>query len=239
MEMKLGRVLTRIVMIVAVFLGGTLMAGADVVPPTLRFTHVYGIAPGYANVILEVRTPRGEIAGSGAIDRNGIMPFIRVYGAEGSSPGFQTGEVLRLFVEGQEVSYWPQLRWRDDWDLHRITIGNLAGNMEASLMLKREGVVLSSTIPIDERNVWVVIEADGESVVVCYSGGGWGHLHIDVVNEICSLRGEGCIQFEAGNPYFVVVREGDYTEEYPQMGEIIAWWSGRPQTQVFLPIVCR
>lgn len=231
--MKLRRVLT---VAVALLLGVGLVARADVVPPTLRFTHVYGICPGHPNSILEVRTPRGEVAGSGAIDQNGMIPFVRVYGAEGKSPGFQTGEVMRFFIEGQEVSYWPQLRWRDDWDLHRVTIGDSVGNMESSLMVEREGIVLYSVIETAGKNVWVTVETDGRSAIVCYSGE-TTCLHLNAMDEICSIRGEGCIQFEVGKPCFIVVREGDYTEGYPEMGRIIAWWSGRPQIETFVPLV--
>jgi hypothetical protein len=62
-------------------------------------------------------TPRGEIVGCGTVGPGGLLPYLRVYGAEGDAPGMQAGERVRLVADGRELG---ALTWRNDWDTHEL-----------------------------------------------------------------------------------------------------------------------
>jgi len=99
------------------------------VSPTPFTTIIYGqiningnAAP--PGTILEVLTPRGEIAGCGVTNQDGLLPFTQVYGADvdGNIGGFFEGEALALRINGKDILDSPDFLWQDDRDNHWIEV---------------------------------------------------------------------------------------------------------------------
>jgi len=97
------------------------------VSPTPFATIIYGqitingdAAP--SGAIVEVVTPRGEIAGCGVTIDDGLLPFTQVFGAdeEGIIGGFFEGEELVLRINGIDDPEHPDFLWQDDKDSHWI-----------------------------------------------------------------------------------------------------------------------
>lgn len=86
--------------------------------PTSRFTHFYGQVTAPAGAQVVAYSPRGEVVGCGRVGADGLLPYLRVYGAEEAIPGMQTGEAIRFTVDGQPLAV--QATWRNDWDVHRL-----------------------------------------------------------------------------------------------------------------------
>lgn len=99
------------------------------VSPTPFASIVYGEVNINANaapsgVIVEVVTPRGEIAGCGVTIDGGLLPFTQVYGADegGGIGGFLEGEELVLRINGNDVAENSGILWQDDKDAHWIEV---------------------------------------------------------------------------------------------------------------------
>ncbi len=86
--------------------------------PTSRFTHFYGQVAAPAGAPVIATSPRGEVVGCGQVAAGGLLPYLRVYGAEGATPGMQEGEIIRFTTAGQPLDLQPA--WRDDWDVHLL-----------------------------------------------------------------------------------------------------------------------
>jgi hypothetical protein len=96
------------------------------VSATPSMTIVYGearvgdhLAP--SGMIVEVLTPRGEVAGCGIISEGGRIPLIQVYGAdEHATAGFQPGEAMFLRINGISLTDPLDIPWQDDKSPHFV-----------------------------------------------------------------------------------------------------------------------
>lgn len=86
--------------------------------PTSRFTHYFGRVDAPAGSEVLAYSPRGEVVGCGRVAEDGLLPYLRVYGAEGAAPGMQDGEPISFTVAGQTLDAQPA--WQNDWNVHRL-----------------------------------------------------------------------------------------------------------------------
>ncbi len=99
------------------------------VSPTPFTTIIYGQVnindnPAPSGVIVEVLTPRGEIAGCGVSIDGGLLPLTQVYGTDegGGIGGFIEGEELALRVNGIDIAENSGIFWQDDKNAHWIEV---------------------------------------------------------------------------------------------------------------------
>jgi hypothetical protein len=100
------------------------------VPPTPFFTLVYGELtagdrPAPLGAVVEVLTPRGEVAGCGVVRHEGHYGFLHVYGQDGGDPpvpGFRAGEPLAFRVNGVPASAKPRQTWANDLTPHQVDL---------------------------------------------------------------------------------------------------------------------
>ncbi len=100
------------------------------VTPTPTFTLVYGKladggAPPPLGTVIEVLTPRGEVAGCFVVRNEGQYGFMQVYGEDPSDPplpGFRDGEPLAFRVNGVPAPAKPALAWTNDLTPHEVDL---------------------------------------------------------------------------------------------------------------------
>lgn len=100
------------------------------VSPTPSFTLVYGAVtlggqPAPPGTVVEVLTPRDEVAGCFVVWRPGDYGYARAYGADNGDPpipGFQRGEVLRFRVNGVLAEASIDLTWASDLAPHEVDL---------------------------------------------------------------------------------------------------------------------
>ena len=100
------------------------------VPPTPFFTLVYGELaagdrPAPLGAVIEVLTPRGEVAGCGVVRHEGHYGFLHVFGEDGGDPpvpGFRDGEPLAFRVNGVPASAKPRQTWANDLTPHQVDL---------------------------------------------------------------------------------------------------------------------
>ena len=95
--------------------------------PTGQFTHFYGQVQAPAGAPVIATSPREEIVGCGQVGEDGLLPYLRVYGAEGATPGMNAGESVRFTVTGQPLAV--QVFWRNDWDVHLLGTEPASGRL--------------------------------------------------------------------------------------------------------------
>lgn len=93
-------------------------AGSCAAQPTSRFTHYYGRVDAPAGSEVLAHSPSGQVVGCGRVGEDGLLPYLRVYGAEGNTPGMGDGEAVRFEVAGEPLEVQPA--WRNDWNVHRL-----------------------------------------------------------------------------------------------------------------------
>lgn len=93
--------------------------------PTPALTIVYGevrinkaLAP--AGTRVEIRTPRGELAGCALIAEPGLLALTHVYGADNESAGFREGESLSFYVNGLRAVSDKPLVWSNNREINEI-----------------------------------------------------------------------------------------------------------------------
>ncbi|MCX7670460.1 MAG: hypothetical protein N2439_10350, partial [Anaerolineae bacterium] len=92
------------------------------VAPTPFLTLLYGraqlgAAPAPAGTVIEIVTPRGEVAGCTVVRTAGEYGYVHIYGEDATEPpipGFRPGEPLAFRVNGRPVVATPALTWQDD-----------------------------------------------------------------------------------------------------------------------------
>lgn len=98
------------------------------VTPTSAFTNMYGEAtlagqPVPAGTIVEAFTPAGVKVGCFKVTDPGLFGYMRVYGAEGGTPGMQPGEPIRFRINGIAAPSTPDpLIWQDDRADHAVDL---------------------------------------------------------------------------------------------------------------------
>jgi len=110
--------------------------------PTGIFTHYYGRAltadgPLPAGTMILAYSPRGEVVGCAQVKADGLVPYLRAYGADGDLPGLRPGETVSFNAEGAG----PPLAvdtpaWTGDYSVHRLDL-TAAGNHEYLPMVAR------------------------------------------------------------------------------------------------------
>jgi len=109
---------------------GVTSAACAGLAPTPTFMLLYGELwlggqPAPAGSLLEVLTPRGEIAGCFELDRPGVIGLMHVYGEDTTATppidGFRDGEPLAFRVNGV-LTEGEVLYWSDDWSPHAIAL---------------------------------------------------------------------------------------------------------------------
>lgn len=100
------------------------------VPPTPAFSIVYGSVTinGVAaagGTVVEVVTPRGDVAGCGVVTTDGLLPLTHVYGEDTTAdppiPGFRDGELMAFHANGFQVAAEPTI-WNDDSSYHEVAL---------------------------------------------------------------------------------------------------------------------
>jgi hypothetical protein len=93
--------------------------------PTPALTIMYGevrinktLAP--VGTRVEIRTPRGELAGCALIAEPGLLALTHVYGAENESAGFREGEPLSFYVNGLRATSDAPLAWSNNREINPI-----------------------------------------------------------------------------------------------------------------------
>ncbi len=102
--------------------------------PTPFLTLLYGqarlgAAPAPAGAVVEIVTPRGDVAGCTVVRADGEYGYVHVYGEDATDPpipGFRPGEPLAFRVNGRPVAAAPDLAWQNDRAPHEV---NLAGDV--------------------------------------------------------------------------------------------------------------
>jgi len=101
--------------------------------PTPYRTLVYGPVevngrPAPAGTKVEVRTPRGGLAGCFVVQHEGKFGLLPVFGEDATAnppiDGFRDGEALTFYVNGVAAESGSSLAWQDDWATH---LNNLSG----------------------------------------------------------------------------------------------------------------
>jgi hypothetical protein len=101
------------------------------VSPTPFLTLLYGQArldgaAAPAGAVVEVITPRGDVAGCTVVREGGQYGYVQVYGEDATSPpipGFRPGEPLAFRVDGRPVVAVPALAWQNDRTPHAVNLG--------------------------------------------------------------------------------------------------------------------
>jgi hypothetical protein len=99
--------------------------------PTPYLTLLYGQArldgaAAPAGAVIEIVTPRGEVAGCTAVREGGQYGYVQVYGEDPTDPpipGFRPGEPLAFRVDGRAVAADPALAWQNDRTPHEVDLG--------------------------------------------------------------------------------------------------------------------
>ena len=105
--------------------------GCDALSPTPYATLVYGYlqlngtaAP--PGTVVEVLTPRGDVAGCCVVATAGQFGLMHVYGEDATAtpviPGFRAGEALAFRVNGMPVDAPVAVLWSDDKAPHEVTL---------------------------------------------------------------------------------------------------------------------
>ena len=105
------------------------LAACSDLSPTPTFTLVYGelVAgqdPAPLGTVVEVLTPRGEVAGCGVVRHKGQYGFVHVYGEDAGNPpipGFWEGEPLAFRVNGVAATA-AVLTWAHDLTPHEVDL---------------------------------------------------------------------------------------------------------------------
>ena len=98
------------------------------VQPTPNFSEYYGsvsldgeAAP--AGTLVEAYSPRGDKVGCVQVSVPGYYPYMRVYGAEGTTPGMYNNEEVTFKVGGHLATTDPSpVIWFNDWDQHEVSL---------------------------------------------------------------------------------------------------------------------
>ena len=98
------------------------------VQPTPNFSEYYGsvsldggAAP--AGTLIEAYSPRGDKVGCVQVSVPGYYPYMRVYGAEGTTPGMYNNEEVTFKVGGHLATTDPSpVIWTNDWDQHEVSL---------------------------------------------------------------------------------------------------------------------
>jgi len=98
------------------------------VQPTPNFSEYYGsvsldggAAP--AGTLIEAYSPRGDKVGCVQVSVPGYYPYMRVYGAEGTTPGMYNNEEVTFKVGGHLATTDPSpVIWFNDWDQHEVNL---------------------------------------------------------------------------------------------------------------------
>lgn len=105
----------------------------DVVQDTPYSTLVYGSvriegAAAPPETVVQVLTPREEVAGCFEVRENGAYGLVSVYGVDddGTTPGFADGEPLMIQV-GDCVPATTELLWSNDYDAHELHVNVVDG----------------------------------------------------------------------------------------------------------------
>ena len=106
------------------------LAACGAVSPTPTFTLVYGKLaagddPAPLGTMVEVLTPRGEVAGCTVVRHEGEYGYIHVYGqdpGEPPIPGFRDGERLAFRVNGVAAKAGTKLAWANDLTPHEVDL---------------------------------------------------------------------------------------------------------------------
>jgi len=99
--------------------------------PTPFLTLLYGQArldgaAAPAGAVIEIVTPRGEVAGCTVVREGGGYGYVHVYGEDPTDPpipGFRPGEPLAFRVNGRPVAALPALAWQNDRAPHAVNLG--------------------------------------------------------------------------------------------------------------------
>jgi hypothetical protein len=99
--------------------------------PTPYLTLLYGQArldgaAAPAGAVVEIVTPRGEVAGCTVVREGGQYGYVHVYGEDPTDPpipGFRPGEPLAFRVAGRPVAAVPSLAWQNDRTPHAVNLG--------------------------------------------------------------------------------------------------------------------
>jgi hypothetical protein len=108
----------------------TRASACQAISPTPFLTLLYGqvtlnAAPAPAGTVVEIVTPRGEVAGCAVVRGAGEYGYVQVYGEDPTDPpipGFRDGEPLAFRVNGRPVAAVPALTWQNDRTLHAVDL---------------------------------------------------------------------------------------------------------------------
>ncbi|MBM4457991.1 MAG: hypothetical protein FJ011_09545, partial [Chloroflexi bacterium] len=105
--------------------------GCPALSPTPYLTLLYGQArldgaAAPAGAVVEIVTPRGDVAGCTVVRAGGGYGYVHVYGEDPTDPpipGFRPGEPLAFRVNGRPVAGIPALAWQNDRTSHAVDLG--------------------------------------------------------------------------------------------------------------------
>lgn len=112
------------------------------VQPTPYTTTIYGEIewiglPTPKGSVVEILTPRGEVAGCALTGEGGILPITHIYGAdEDGISGFVEGEPMAFRVNGLESLAEPDIFWHDDWGIQRVRLTVSSSQVYIPMMFK-------------------------------------------------------------------------------------------------------
>ena len=110
---------------------GRVDSACPTLAPTPFLTLLYGqarldAAAAPAGAVVEIITPRGEVAGCTVVREGGQYGYVHVYGEDLTDPpipGFRDGEPLAFRVNGRAVAATPALAWHNDRTPHAADLG--------------------------------------------------------------------------------------------------------------------
>lgn len=112
------------------------------VSPTPYRTLVYGPVevngqPAPVGTKVEVRTPRGGLAGCFVVQNEGKFGLMPVFGEDATAnppiDGFRDGEALTFVVNGAEAEAGSPILWQDDWALHQSDLSGTSSGISTYL----------------------------------------------------------------------------------------------------------
>jgi hypothetical protein len=111
--------------------------------PTPAFTVVFGRLavgdnPAPSGTVIEVLTPRGEVAGCSVLRHEGQYGFVHVFGEDAIDPpipGFREGERMAFQVNGVVATAQKELAWAHDPRPHRMDLAVESVRFEVHLPL--------------------------------------------------------------------------------------------------------